>query len=132
MYTVLGGKPCSQRLRRRDRLCKLHEPRARLPVWPGGLSRRRLDGTLSVSYENQFPLGGGAQKRVPHKFTGGTPQLLLGSCLLDGDYLVREIRFADNTEVRLQLQSISSTGQSDEGWRSAPVAFSPRRVCLLA
>ena len=29
---------------------KLHEPRARLPVWPGGLCRRRLDGTLSVSY----------------------------------------------------------------------------------
>jgi len=29
---------------------KLYEPRARLPVRPGGLSRRRLDGTLPVSY----------------------------------------------------------------------------------
>jgi len=26
------------------------EPRARLPVRPGGLNKRRLDGTLSVSY----------------------------------------------------------------------------------
>ena len=26
------------------------EPRARLPVRPGGLCRRRLDGSLSVSY----------------------------------------------------------------------------------
>jgi len=42
-------KTCSQRLRRRDRLRKLYEPRARLPVRPGGLFRRRLDGTLSVS-----------------------------------------------------------------------------------
>jgi len=37
-------------LRRRDRLRKLYEPRARLPVRPGGLCKRRLDGTLSVSY----------------------------------------------------------------------------------
>jgi len=29
---------------------KLHEPRARLPLRPGGLCKRRLDGTLSVSY----------------------------------------------------------------------------------
>jgi len=29
---------------------KLYEPRARLPVRPGGLYKRRLDGTLSVSY----------------------------------------------------------------------------------
>ena len=42
--------PCSQRLRRRGRLRKLYEPRARLPVRPGGLCKRRLDGTLSVSY----------------------------------------------------------------------------------
>jgi len=27
-----------------------NEPRARLPVRPGGLCKRRLDGTLSVSY----------------------------------------------------------------------------------
>ena len=48
----LAGKktpPCSQRLRRRDRLRKLYEPRARLPVRPEGLCRRRLDGTLPVS-----------------------------------------------------------------------------------
>ena len=29
---------------------KVYEPRARLPVRPGGLSRRRLDGALPVSY----------------------------------------------------------------------------------
>jgi len=27
-----------------------YEPRARLPVRPGGLCRRRLDGTLPVGY----------------------------------------------------------------------------------
>ena len=43
-------KTGSQRLRRIDRLRKLYEPRARLPVRPGGLYKRRLDGTLSVSY----------------------------------------------------------------------------------
>ena len=41
--------PCSQRLRRRDRLRKLYEPQARLPVRPGERCRRRLDSTLSVS-----------------------------------------------------------------------------------
>jgi len=33
--------------------------RARLPVRPGGLCRRRLDGILPASYETQSPLGGG-------------------------------------------------------------------------
>jgi len=42
--------PCSQRLWRSDRLRKLYEPRARLPVRPGGLCRHRLDGILSASY----------------------------------------------------------------------------------
>ena len=42
--------PCSQRRRRRGRLRELYEPRTRLPVRPGGLYRRRLDDTLSVSY----------------------------------------------------------------------------------
>ena len=37
----LKTPPCSQRLRRRDRLRKLYEPRARLPVRPGGLCKRR-------------------------------------------------------------------------------------------
>jgi len=35
--------PCSQRLRRRGRLRKLCEPRARPSVRPGGLLRRRLN-----------------------------------------------------------------------------------------
>ena len=53
--------PCSQRIRRRGRLRELYEPRARLPVRPGGLRRRRLDGTLSVSYQIQSPSGVGSE-----------------------------------------------------------------------
>ena len=40
---------------------KLYEPRARPPVRPGELCRRRLDGTLPVSYYIHPP-SGGAQK----------------------------------------------------------------------
>ena len=38
--------------------------RAGLPVRPGGLCRRRLDDTLSVSYQIQSPLGGGSEKNT--------------------------------------------------------------------
>ena len=48
--------------RRRDRLRKLYEPRARLPVRPGGFRKRRLDGILSVSYQIQSPSGGARKK----------------------------------------------------------------------
>jgi len=36
----------------------MNEPRAWLPIRPGGLSRRKLDGALPVSYEIQSSLGG--------------------------------------------------------------------------
>ena len=65
--------PCSQRLRRRGRLRELYEPRARLPVRPGGLCRRRLDGTLSVT-KSSTPLGGGSENVL----NGAAPQIELG------------------------------------------------------
>jgi len=69
----------SQRLRRRrDRLRKSYEPRARLSVRPGGLCRRRLDGTLLVSNQIQSPLGGGLREMT----TTGLYLMELGLCLL--------------------------------------------------
>ena len=50
--------PCSQRLRRRDRLRlrELYEPRARHPAQSGGFFSRRLDGTYLLVTVQKFRL----------------------------------------------------------------------------
>ena len=103
-----ANTPCSQRLRRRDRLRKLYEPRTSLPVRPGGLCRRRLDGTLSVSYYIQSPLGGGLRNTYRDCLVRTYRPLSKSRISGKAEPLPRRGRFLNNSTPPTYISRISS------------------------